>query len=247
MPVGLCFLLVHHAACGVAPLQFNPRLARVIKLNTRFSVVRIPVLLGSVTILEDDTRRAELSAVALPYVIEMNFVEEGFDCRNKVGNMGVINPELAEGTSVLFVLFEFDLLDLSKFEFVEDISHIVLGYTRKSHDKDARHGRMKVVYFLYFNFYRTLLGSYGSSRKKVGFASPFLFLHAYESRSTYVVSDAKDYWIKVKIPLYLVGLLPAWSRYDSQRLDVLWGIVFCPCLLLVAVVHVLRLHGCMKI
>ena len=86
----------------------------------------------------------------------------------------------------------------------------------------------------------------GRFTKKVGFASPVLFLHAYESRRTYVVADAKDYWIKVQIPLYLVGLLPAWSRYGSQRLDVLWGIVFCPCLLLVAVVHVLSLHGCMK-
>ena len=163
MPVGLLYrtcgsvppflLSVHHARAGRFPaLEFNARLARIIKPHARLGIVGVPVLFGAVTILEDDTRRTELSAVTLPYVVEMNFVEERFDCRNKVANMGVINPELAESTSVFFVLFELDLLDLSEFKFVEDISYIVLGYASKSHDKDARHGRMKVVYIMYFNF-----------------------------------------------------------------------------------------------
>lgn len=105
----------------------------------RFGIVGVPVLLGTVTVLEDNTRRAELATIPLPHIIEMYLVEEGLDCRNKVGNTRVIDPELAESATVPFVLFELDLLDLAEFEFIEDVSYILLGYASKSHDKDASH------------------------------------------------------------------------------------------------------------
>ena len=76
----------------------------------------------------------------------------------------------------------------------------------------------------------------------MGFASPVLFLHTYETGGARVVAEVEGHVVKVQIPLYWFGLLPAWSRYDSQRLHVLWGMVLRPCLLLVAVVHVLGLH-----
>ena len=139
MPVGLPFLLfVYYHARG-ASLQFNPRLARVVDFHMRFGIVGEPVLLVTGTVLEDDTRRAEVAAVLLPDVIEMNFVEEGLDGGNKVGNVRVIDPELTKSASVFFVLFELDLLDLTELEFVEYVSYILLGYASKSHDKDASH------------------------------------------------------------------------------------------------------------
>ena len=52
----------------------------------------------------------------------------------------------------------------------------------------------------------------------------------------------KSHSIKVEVPLYFIGFFSAWSRYDRKWLDVLRGIVLRPCLLLVAVVHVLGLH-----
>ena len=49
--------------------------------------------------------------------------------------------------------------------------------------------------------------------------------------------------VEVEIPPHRLWLLSAWSRYDSQRPHVLWGMVFSPRLLLVTVVDVLGLHG----
>ena len=105
----------------------------------RLGVVGEPVLLVAGTVLEDDTRRAEIASILLPDVIEMYLVEEGLDCRNKVGNVRVIDPELTESTTVLFVLLELDLLDVTEVKFVEYVSYVLLGYASKSHDKDSSH------------------------------------------------------------------------------------------------------------
>jgi hypothetical protein len=52
------------------------------------------------------------------------------------------------------------------------------------------------------------------AEKKVGFASPVLFLHTYESRGARIVAEVEGYGIEVQIKLHWFGLLPAWSRYD---------------------------------
>jgi hypothetical protein len=36
------------------------------------------------------------------------------------------------------------LLDLSKFEFVEDVSYVIFGYASKSHDEYTRPRRMNI-------------------------------------------------------------------------------------------------------
>jgi len=45
----------------------------------RLGIVGVPVLLVSGTVLEDDSRRAELATILLPHVIEMYLVEECLD------------------------------------------------------------------------------------------------------------------------------------------------------------------------
>ena len=165
-------------------LEFNSRLRRVIELHARLGIVGVPVLLGTVTILEDDSRRTELATVLLPDVIDMYLVEEGLDRRNKVADVRVINPELTKCTSILFVLFELDLFNLSKGKLVEDVSHVLLGYASKSHDEYASH--VVPIYVKYsFNFYRTygsvppffisLLSRGALPRKKSGVRLPLSF------------------------------------------------------------------------
>ena len=79
--------------------------------------------------------------------------------------------------------------------------------------------------------------------KKSGVSlTPVLFLHAYETRTTCIVADLEGDVVKVQGPLHLLWLILSWSMHDSQRLDVLWCMMFPPRLLLVTVVDVLRLH-----
>ena len=78
--------------------------------------------------------------------------------------------------------------------------------------------------------------------KKVGFASPFFFLHSHETRCAGIVARAKGHVVPDEVPRNLLRRVLAHSGKERFRFYILGGLLSLARLLLMCVVDVTRRH-----